>query len=162
MPQKKKTNKTLSPKDKVQEVDVTTNADSENSTTRGKREIKDGTTTAYAKRVYDAIRTGKIDMGASEDKSVPNVTRAEHWRSRPLITGAIVEFTRTLKLTDRDDGKRHKARNIITIHHSGRKHTVSGEWARKTYIALTRISRKKTVDMSRDDIEFCDSALGEL
>ena len=153
------------PKNKPKNTPENENPSNENEETpkRKKRFIREGTTTAYAKRIYDAVRTGKIKMGEMEDKSVENVMSAEHWKSEPLEgTGAIIEFTRTMKLTDREDGKEHRSQNTITIRHGERKQSIRGEWARKIYIALTKMSRNKTVDMTPDDINFCDNALNGL
>jgi hypothetical protein len=158
----KSKNQKVSTKSTLNEDDVVSTKSTLNEGDVVNEKEKLATSSSYAKKIFIAIKHGTIDMGEKIEQGVSEQHMTEKWFSKPLQSGAVVNFIRTKKLTPRTDGKKHNPRYILNISHNGKKQEFCGEWARKTYIALTKHTRKKTDILDEKGKIFCNEALADI
>ena len=123
---------------------------------KNKTESKFETTVGVAQKIYKAIRKKAIDMGEPDDIKDKELEKGYRWVSKKLESGAIITFEYTKRKGSPN------TRSVLKIHNGNKEQTLSGEWARKTYIALTKETKRKSVNLDEEAQLFCTDALKGL
>lgn len=119
------------------------------------------TTDGVAKKIYQGVTKGSIKFGNMTDSSSQELIQ-RNWIAGALPNGAIVGFGMTHKQGKNANGKNFNPRYKITLAHNEQEQAFSGLYARKIYNRLMKPPKKRTVNLTEEQVQVVTDALADL